>query len=185
MESARTVYGERGWSGFNFRAVAVHASVSKDALYRRYESRADLLLAALTVPVASLDFEHHASLRELLTAVALQTLAEWSEPEGTIAFRLLVEATANPEIRDIYYDKLQGPHTRNWLSWIEEAIARGVLTGIEPRAFLDALLGGLMMRVMTTPPERRRHMAAHSETYVRELIDLLLTGAGYRFDARS
>ncbi|WP_405181845.1 TetR/AcrR family transcriptional regulator [Nocardia sp. NBC_01377] len=180
IESARSVYGERGWSGFNFRAVALHAGVSKDALYRRFESRAALLLAALTVPVARIDFEQYPDLRERLITLAKDTLAWWSEPDGIITFRLVVDSASIPEIRDIYYHNVLKPHRAYLRDWIQSVITRGRLTEIrDPTAFIDALMGGMMMRLVTTLPELRGQMATESDTYVRDLVDLLLAGADY------
>ena len=51
LDVARAVYAERGWAGFNFDVVAHQARVSKDAIYRRYTSRIDLLLSTMAHPV--------------------------------------------------------------------------------------------------------------------------------------
>src|SRR5262249_5011364 len=46
IHAATAVYAERGWTGFNFDVIARRAGVSKDAIYRRYESPVALLLAS-------------------------------------------------------------------------------------------------------------------------------------------
>jgi len=47
LAAALTVYGEVGWAGFTLDRVARRAPVGKAALYRRWPTKEDLLLAAL------------------------------------------------------------------------------------------------------------------------------------------
>ena len=47
IAAALAVYGEVGWAGFSLDRVARRAPVGKAALYRRWPTREDLLLAAL------------------------------------------------------------------------------------------------------------------------------------------
>ena len=57
IEAARRIYAERGWAGFNFGAVCKAAGVSKDAMYRRYSSREELLEVALHEDPIPVDFD--------------------------------------------------------------------------------------------------------------------------------
>ncbi|GAB92350.1 TetR/AcrR family transcriptional regulator [Gordonia rhizosphera] len=181
MDAARTIYRERGWAGFNFGAIAKAARVSKDSLYRRFDSREDLLVAALTVPPADVQLDGHGDIRGRLIAMAAETLAGFALPDGMIMFRVFVESASNPELRDVYHSQVALPHIKNVRRAVSEAIADGTLPEItNPTVFIDALLGGLVMHVMVTPAHLRDQMMEKSDQFVRDHVDLLLRGAGYR-----
>ena len=47
FDAALRVYAHGGWSGFTFEGIARAAGVGKPAIYRRWSSREELLIAAL------------------------------------------------------------------------------------------------------------------------------------------
>ncbi|WP_405182608.1 TetR/AcrR family transcriptional regulator [Nocardia sp. NBC_01377] len=183
IETARSVYAERGWSGFNFGAVCKAAGVSKDALYRRYRTREDLLAAALDVPPPAIDLAPGGDLRGQLIAIAVQTLEAFSGQGGLIVFRIFVESTANTDLAEMYHHRVAFPHVRYMRDLVRDAIADGTFTAItDSTAFVDGLIGGLMMHVLATPPRKRAAMMADAQAFVRSHVDLMLNGAGYRRD---
>lgn len=182
LEAARDIYLHRGWSGFNFDVVAKAASVSKDAIYRRYQSRQQLLLKSLRVrPGFEEDPGHDRGLRSLLIQVATENLDRWLDPEGFLLLRVFVESASNPELGEAYHAEVALVHIRHLRQVVRHAIDDGTLTSIaSPTAFIDALLGGLLMHVIATPPDLREQMKAKAGEFVVEHVDLLLRGAGYR-----
>lgn len=182
IEAARRIYAERGWAGFNFGAVCKAAGVSKDAMYRRYSSREELLEVALHEDPIPVDFDDGADLRDQLIGIAGLTLAAFASPEGIIPFRAFVDAATNPEVGDLYYGKVAVAHVRYMYDLTNRAIAEGRFSAIDrPTAFIDALLGGLVMHVLATPPDKRARMTAGASEFVRDHVDLVLRGAGYDF----
>ncbi|WP_161925744.1 TetR/AcrR family transcriptional regulator [Gordonia crocea] len=183
IEAARSVYGERGWAGFSFGAVCRAAGVSKDAMYRRYASREDLLVAALHEEPIPINFDADADLRDQLIEIASLTLAAFASPEGMIPFRAFVDAATNPEVGELYYQQVAVAHVRYMYDLTNRAITEGRFSAIDrPTAFIDGLLGGLIMHVLATPPDKRSKMVAHADDFVRDHVDLILRGAGYDFD---
>ncbi len=181
VEAARQVYTDRGWAGFNFDIVAKTAGASKDAIYRRYESRMQLLIAALYVPTATPRFAPDGTLRDRLVQIARDVLNSWVDPNGLLVFRIFVEAASNPDLLEAYHHQAAFPHVRRMRDTIRQAIADGTLSDIDnSTAFIDALIGGLMMHVLATPPNLREAMLDKSETYLTGYVDLLLRGAGYQ-----
>jgi AcrR family transcriptional regulator len=182
IEAARRIYSERGWAGFNFGAVCKAAGVSKDAMYRRYSSREDLLTVALHEEPIPVDFDDGADLRCQLVEIATLTLAAFASPEGIIPFRAFVDAATNPEVAELYYGRVAASHVKYMHELTNRAIAEGQFSAIShPTAFIDALLGGLVMHVLATPPEKRAKMSATADEFVRDHVDLVLRGAGYDF----
>lgn len=182
IEAARHIYAERGWAGFNFGAVCKAAGVSKDAMYRRYSSREDLLTAALQEDPIPIDFDGDADLRDQLIEIAGRALSAFASPAGIIPFRAFVDAARNPEVGELFYGKVAAAHVRYMYDVTNRAITEGRFATLNrPTAFIDALLGGLVMHVLATPPDKRARMAATADDFVRDHVDLLLRGVGYDF----
>lgn len=187
LAEAREVYAERGWSGFNFDVVAKRARVSKDALYRRYSNRAQLLVAVMASTTADRTREDAladtATLREYLIAVAHDYFAMYTSANGFDFLRLRIEAPRNDDLLEAFHDEASLPQIRRARGILRSAISMGVISEVSATtSLLDALLGGLMMHVLATPPSLFPRMLSNSSVYISELVDLLLRGAGYRQD---
>src|ERR1700731_4692469 len=75
IAAALSVYGEAGWAGFSLDRVARRAPVGKAALYRRWPTKEDLLLAALEhLPEPPGEDPAPADLRRCLIGMAGQVI---------------------------------------------------------------------------------------------------------------
>ncbi len=180
------MYAERGWAGFNFDVVAHQARVSKDAMYRRYASKLDLLLSTMAhpaddqVPVAP-----GGDIRTYLIGVANWYFRNAMTSTGVNTLRIFVEAQQNPELLEAYYRERSAPVVVQTRAAIRTAIEAGLLPAAgSPTAILDAILGGVVMHMLATQPDLRDKMLAGSEAYLVELVDLVLRGCGYEFGSR-
>lgn len=184
LAAARQTYAERGWSGFNFDVVARAARVGKDALYRRFDSRGALLVAAMVRGDGDSAREHaltdDASLRDYLIAVGQDYFALYSSPSGFGFLRLWMEQPYNSELMEAFHGQASSPEVSRVRGVIRRAINLGILPRAEsPTAMLDGLVGGLLMHILATPPGLRSKMLAAAESYVVQLVDVLLRGVGY------
>lgn len=183
LAAAREIYAERGWSGFNFDVVARAARVGKDALYRRFDSRGDLLVAAMVRGDSDSPCEHaltdDASLRDYLIAVGRDYLNLYSRP-GFGFLRLWVEQSHNTELMEAFHGVASLPEVSRVRGVIRRAIEAGILPeAASPTAILDGLVGGLLMHMLATPPSLRPQMLAAAEGYIEQLVDVLLRGVGF------
>ena len=185
LEAARDIYLHRGWSGFNFDVVAKAASVSKDAIYRRYTSKTELLLATMAraavdhVPVVPQD-----DIREYLIAAAHRYFDDYVSGNGVNTLRIFVEAPQNPELLEAFHTERAAPVVVQTRAAIRAAMDAGLLpAATSPTAVLDGILGGVVMHLLATPPELRDKMLAGAHQYLVELVDLVLRGCGYQFAA--
>jgi AcrR family transcriptional regulator len=185
LDVARAVYAERGWAGFNFDVVAHQARVSKDAIYRRYASKTELLLATMAhaaqehVPVVPQD-----DIRQYLIAAANKYFEDYVSGNGVNSLRIFVEAPQNPELLEAFHSERAAPVIVNSRAAIRAAMDAGLLpAAASPTAVLDAILGGVVMHLLATPPELRDKMLAGAHEYLVELVDLVLRGCGYQFPA--
>ena len=186
LDVARAVYAERGWAGFNFDVVAHQARVSKDAIYRRYSSKTDLLLSTMAraaeehVPVVPRD-----DIRAYLIDTANRYFEECASRNGLNSLRIFVEAPQNPEILEAFHRERAAPVIVQTRAAIRVAMEDGLLPkAASPTAVLDAILGGVVMHVLATPPDLREKMLAGAQDYLVGLVDLVLRGCGYDFGER-
>ena len=186
LDVARAVYAERGWAGFNFDVVAHQARVSKDAIYRRYTGKTELLLATMAraaedhVPVVPQD-----DIREYLIAAAHRYFDDYVSGNGVNTLRIFVEAPQNPELLEAFHAERAAPVVVQTRAAIRAAMDAGLLpAATSPTAVLDAILGGVVMHLLATPPELRDKMLAGAREYLVDLVDLVLRGCGYDFGDR-
>lgn len=191
LSAARTIYARRGWTGFNFEGVAREALVSKDAVYRRFESPLDLLIASW----ADIEGEHDrheraldpaADIRTYLLAVAMDHFDMYTRIEGFDYLRLYVEAKHNPRQLNLFHDDRSRINVSRVRAVVRAAMTSGVLPDLaSPTALLDAVVGGVAMHVMVTPLHLRHKMLAGAPDYLTRLVDIALRGAGYGYPANA
>jgi AcrR family transcriptional regulator len=186
LDVARAVYAERGWAGFNFDVVAHQARVSKDAVYRRYASKIDLLLSTMTRDAAEHDpVVPQDDIRAYLIAAANRYLEDFVSGNGINSLRVFVEAQQNPELLEAFHRERAAPVIVQTRATIRAAIEAGLLPyATSPTAVLDAILGGVVIHVLATPPDLREKMLAGAHSYLAGLVDLVLRGCGYDFGER-
>jgi AcrR family transcriptional regulator len=186
LDVARAVYAERGWAGFNFDVVAHQARVSKDAVYRRYASKIDLLLSTMARTAAEhLPVVPQDDIRAYLIAAANRYLEDYVSGNGINSLRIFVEAPQNPELLEAFHRERAAPVVVQTRAAIRAAMEAGLLPyATSPTAVLDAILGGVVMHVLATPPDLSEKMLAGAPGYLAELVDLVLRGCGYDFGER-
>lgn len=151
FDAALAVYRARGWSGFSLDAVARVSGVGKNALYLRWRTREQLLVAALeqfivTVP----DLERgsvHDELRHLVASMA----ETFTGPAGLSPLRVLLEAQTAPELFARFAEL-----ARSRVVAVREAVERGVARGELPAdtdvIVLSDLLGGAVINQALIAP---------------------------------
>ena len=121
---------EVGYSALTMARVAARARTSKDALYRRWPSRARLVLDMLLMcGIADEDVPDSGDLRTDLLVVLRQTAERMASPLGQVVRGLIGELTSDPEFAALIRDRL---HRFDPVR-IEGILARAVERGeVEP-----------------------------------------------------
>jgi AcrR family transcriptional regulator len=159
------------YGGMTIEGVAARAGVNKTTVYRKWETKAELMRAALSSviemyrpPPASGD------LRSNLLQMA-RTFCEFMRSfEGQSLMRLRLLQHPEPELAKIAYEL----HTRQLdelRALFDVAVARGELSrAVDPLLMLDMLCGAIHMRlVMTNEPV--------DDALLQRCVELLLAGA--------
>jgi AcrR family transcriptional regulator len=175
--AAREVYGRLGWAGFSIETVARKARVGKSSIYLRWPDTTALLLDMLESTVdLPLDTDT-GSVRGDLLVLARSILDLLIGEDGDTLLRLSTEARMIPELAPRWEQFVQA-NVVTVRRIVRRAVARGELpAGTAVDLLLNALVGGLMMQCLATPPSRRARIAKDANRYTESLVDLVLASS--------
>lgn len=173
--AALRVYAEAGWSGFSFNAVARRAGVGKAPLYLRWQSKEDLLLAALSARTTGIPIRDSGNLRDDLIEYASRLLESKSSPEGWAFLRIYLEATVIPALHARFSSEIAIPHVEGARAVLYRALERGDLPAETPvDLLLDSLYGAIVTWMVLSPPGRRAQLADDPHRHAGLIVDFAL-----------
>jgi AcrR family transcriptional regulator len=174
LEAALEVYARHGWAGFNFDAVARAAGCGRPALYRRWASKRELLLAALADFDAALDVSDEGSARDQLASVAEQIFRQNLSPAGLAAVRMAMDGIEDDELWQ-EWDAMRRARIRSARQIVRRGIDRGELAaGTSASRLLNSITGAMLAESLTVPPADRDLVTAAARQRAERLVDFLL-----------
>ena len=175
LDAALRVYAAHGKAGFTVDLVAKTAGCSRPAVYARWPTRQDLLLAAVRSFDASLGVADEGSVRDQLVAVAHQMLEGFSSTHGIATFRIVLDSRDDEALR-AEWELINTVRLQSALEVLERGVARGEWhPDVASTEFLRSLTGATMLQGIYTHlgfPERSTAGAREAE----RLVDFLLQG---------
>jgi AcrR family transcriptional regulator len=169
LETTLEVLGHEGYSGLRIDDIAARAGVNKTTIYRRWPTRGELVVAALTRHAAPPHVVESGSLEEDLLALFMSATTLRNTPAGRGVVSALIAERGDPEVDRVCAD-VRERHREPARVVLEGARRRGELPR---RADLDLLLDVLTgavygrLRECPTPLEPE---------WVRRVIRLVLSG---------
>ena len=174
IQAALEVFGDLGWAGFAMETVARRAGVGKASLYLRWSSKEALLRDALQTGMLRVSDVDTGTLRGDLVELAKQMLDLYLGPVSRATLRLPLEAGTIPEVAE-HYEASRKAQVLAARAIVRRGIDRGELPGAVPvTTLLDTLVGGAMMHVLSTPPDKRATLARDTAGQARRLVDFLM-----------
>jgi AcrR family transcriptional regulator len=170
LRTALEILGEQGYAGLRVEDVAVRAGVNKTTIYRRWPTRADLVISALTtlsgpplaIETGRLEADLHAT---FMTATTLRSTAV-----GRGVVRALIAERGHPEV-DRVVSVIRERHRAPARTVLEHARRRGDLPKrVDIELVLDILTGTIHGRLRDCPRPL-------DEQWVRRVVRLVLAGA--------
>ncbi|MES2305456.1 MAG: TetR/AcrR family transcriptional regulator [Gemmatimonadota bacterium] len=133
LDSALTVFGERGYRATTLEEVAKHAGVSKGTVYLYFASKDDLFRAMVEKNVIAMIEsaearvrEHTGSAAELLETMMRTMWAKLSKSQMVCVTRLVQsELPQFPEIQRYYWENVIVRHRRLLRAIVDRGIASG------------------------------------------------------------
>jgi AcrR family transcriptional regulator len=115
-----------GYAALTMDRVAGRAGTNKNAIYRRWPSRAALAVAAYRQMAAGdLPLPDTGSLREDVLDLLRRANRAWSSPVGIVQRSLLAGVADDPELLSLIQERANDAGSAVWLTVLGRAVARG------------------------------------------------------------
>jgi len=175
VEAAQELLDKSGYNSLTIDSVAVRAGVGRPTIYRRWPSKAALVIGALGGrPPGSNSLPDTGNLRDDLLAIRRLQLELFSSSEGRrVLPGLAADMSDHPELHPRFYERYVAP----WREAVEAAVERAAARGDIP----DGPDGRLVADVLTGPLVFRSLLAGEKldERALEPAVDLILAGLGH------
>jgi AcrR family transcriptional regulator len=161
---------EHGYPGTTIAAVASRARCGKSAIYRRWATKVELVVAAVRALHVTAELPDTGSLREDLLAAAMH-FGGSDERSGPVLASLLSELGRDPELREVAYRAVGRPPVAALIAVIERWIERGVVPADVP---VELIAGIVPTAAFGSVTLRQRSLEPRA---VADLVDFVLLPA--------
>lgn len=171
--AAIALFVEQGFEAMSMEGVAARAGVGKTTIYRRWDSKEDLVMDALVCNLTTIEDPDLGSLREdLVRLITVLQQGVRTTPLGHVFPRMVAEVADGSAIGRLYSKRVIEPRTRMLRSIFQRGVDRGELpAGADLDLGIDLIMGpALLRRLFGKVPVRGAH--ALSERHV----DVVLAG---------
>jgi AcrR family transcriptional regulator len=181
LEATLELMAKDGIQGTSIEAIAARAGVGKTTIYRRWSSKEDLMVDALSEVHMQLKLVDTGNLRADLTALLKEMLQhleqETSHPlMGELMFRVLGEAKTHPEFFQVLHDRVYAPRLQQMDRFIRQAQARGELRQDLDAIFVASLIvGPLLYCVLVSQAAPSPYT---TDDLPGQIVDAVLRGIG-------
>jgi AcrR family transcriptional regulator len=174
MASTLDLLAEVGPTGLSVDEVATRAGVSKTAIYRRYSTKDDLVVAAIATLNELLPAEPPpGSARDALVAMVSAWWEQYSSPNGQLFPRVLAHAKNNPRMFCSFYDQVMEPRRDLYRT----AIRRGIETGeLRPDTDVELMTTLIVASSVYTLQVRTSGRDAAPGAGPAEVVDAVISG---------
>jgi AcrR family transcriptional regulator len=139
LDAVQELLIESGYAGTTIGAVADRARCGRSAIYRRWETKAELVVAAVRALQVTVAVPNTGTLRGDLLAAAMH-FAQADERTASVLASILSEIGRDDELRDIAYRVVGGPPVAALTAVIERWKERGEVRADAPVALIAGLV---------------------------------------------
>ena len=169
LDATLNALGQAGYGAIRVEDVASAAGVNKTTVYRRWPTRADLVVAALSRLASAPAPADTGTLEGDLVNTLAKTTSLRVTPSGRSVLRALLAEHGQPEV-DRVIAALRERHRAPGREVLRRARRRGELgAGVDIELLLDVLMGAVYARLRATsrPPGR---------VWLSSVVRLVITG---------
>jgi len=170
--AALTLFIDQGVEGMSIEAVAAKAGVGKASIYRRWQSKEELVIDAVIEVFADPPIPHTGHVRDDLVQSTrdLQALMS-SSPTGDVFPRMAAEVARRTPLGRLYAARVIGPRRTVFEETLRRGVARGELSSaIDVDLTVDHLVGTLLLRKLAGRLKRS------DRAFADRVVDVLLAG---------
>ena len=150
VEATLELLAEEGYARLSIEAVAQRAGVGKPTLYRRWDSKAQLVVAALHAAQVEPRVPAGAPVRERLVALLEDMVANWRRKRTRLLMAGLIgELPRDPELATALREAFVSKRRRVLFRIFDDAIAAGELPAdLDHDLAADMLAAPIMLRAL-------------------------------------
>jgi AcrR family transcriptional regulator len=149
LRAALELARQRGAEGLTMDAVARHAGVSKETLYRWWRSKGDVLLEALAeLGERSIPVRDTGSLAGDLSTFMRATARALDEPTRRLLRTLAAQAAADPTLARDVRERFLARRRGALATLLQRAVEREELTAEGAATAIDLIFGSLWYRLV-------------------------------------
>lgn len=151
-QAARRLVIDLGYDKVSVSAILSEAGVSRQTLYRRWPTKADLVLDAFMEVAGDVSVAEGLTLAPALRAF-LGVTFQHLNAEGGAMRSLIGTAQSDPAFRKKFYDDFVSPRNRLIVDILNDAVARGELTAQTDTETLGIMVhGAFWYRLLNDQP---------------------------------
>lgn len=180
LNATLELFADEGFDAMSIEAIAARAGVGKTTIYRRWDSKEDLMLDATRSLQAEFPIVDTGNLRDDMIRL-LKLVWDRSSRNPLLEklyVRIIGESRANPDLFRFFYEHQLGPRMQHFRQMIERAQACGeIRKDLDPFVVLDLFMGPLVSRFLLTEPLAS---APHPDDFPEQMVDAILQGLAPR-----
>jgi AcrR family transcriptional regulator len=169
FKATRRELATTGYSRLSIEVVAKRAGVNKTTIYRRWPTKASLVVAAISGALVFEAAPAQASLRDDLLLLTGRVNAWVRTPEGTVVTRALAAELHRPEV----FAMIRATRLNvreHWIAAVRRAVARGEIPpSTDPHLVFELLTGTMVDAFVRVTQVVDRHFLA-------AVVDLVIAG---------
>ncbi len=174
LQAALELLAEVGFDRMSIDAIATRAGVGKTTIYRRYESKEELVADAIESLREEIIIPDTGSfwgdIEALIQSAAQITLT----PLGRQTVAMIISsATSNPQFAQVYWTKYLQPRRQAFAILLERAKARNEVQAEVDSNLVFDIMSGVMLYALVFQP-----IAESWEEYVSRALKLVLKNIG-------
>lgn len=152
LDATIALLAKEGFARMSIEQVAAHAGVGKPTIYRRWPSKVELVIAALSRPRSERPGSEDGTVRERLTRLVEELCASVRrEPAKGVLAALVAEIPRDPELASAVREVFLSKRRDTAYALLREGVAAGELRAdLDLELASDALVGPIMLRALLT-----------------------------------
>lgn len=171
LQATLKLLTDRGYAGMSVERVAAEAGVGKTTVYRRYPSKEELAAAAVGALKDDLGPPPNTgNTRNDIVDLIFQNQGALEHGTGfAMIGALLVEERRNPELFELFRERIMRPRRDEAISVLQRGVDRGeIRADVDLELVVHAMVGAMIARHILGIPESREQ--------IEETVDTIWAG---------
>ncbi len=179
IAAALDLVARDGYDRVTIDAIALHCHVGKATIYRRWTSKADLIVSALATLASYGETPNTGSLLGDLRALGTQLTDASASKEFQVIYGLSPAIARDPELRNAFEQGFIGPRRKALLEILRRAVTTGEIPPDKDLELLSMIMPSVLMWRLTSG------MRASIKEIVSALIDQVIYPAAITSSGRT